>query len=70
MLVVPGSLEGTSPSPRCPEAGEGLRPVKVVVWVLTAALRDLREVIEDGEEEGNQLRGEQKTPSPAPIHLS
>lgn len=51
MLVVPGSLGGTSPSPRCPKAGEGLRPVKAVVWVLAAALRDrLREVSEEEAE--------------------
>lgn len=70
MLVVPGSLEGASPSPRRPETGEGLRPVKAVVWVFAAALRDLRKVIEGREEKGNQLRVEQNTPSPAPIHLS
>lgn len=69
MLAVPGSLEGASPSPRRPETGEGLRPVKAVVWVFAAALRDLRKVIEGREDEGNQLRGEQNTPSPAPIHL-
>lgn len=69
MLVVPGSLEGASPSPLRPEAGERLCPVKAVEWVFVAALRDLREVIEDGGEEENQLRGVQKTPSPAPIHL-
>lgn len=43
MLVVPGSLEGASPSPLRPEAEEGLCPVKEVVWVLAAALRDLWE---------------------------
>lgn len=55
--MIPGSLEGVSPSPLCPEAGERLCPVKAAVWVFAAALRDLREVIEDGGEEGNQLRG-------------
>lgn len=51
MLVVPGSLGGTSPSPRRPKAGEGLLPVKAVVWVLAAALRDrLREVSEEEAE--------------------
>lgn len=51
MLVVPGSLEGASPSPLRPEAGERLCPVKVVVWVFVAALRDrLREVSEEEAE--------------------
>lgn len=48
--MVPGSLEGVSPSPLCPEAGERLCPVKAVVWVFAAALRDrLREVSEEAE---------------------
>lgn len=52
MVVTPGSLEVASPpSPRLCEAGEGLRPVKAVVWVLAAALRDrLREVSEEEAE--------------------
>lgn len=50
-LEAPGSLEGAPPSPRHSEAGEGLRPVNVVVWVLAAALRDrLREVSEEEAE--------------------
>lgn len=66
MLLVPGSLEGASPSPLRPEAGERLCPVKAVVWVFVAALRDLREVIEDWGEKGNQFRGVQKTPPQLP----
>lgn len=66
MLVVPCSLEGASPSPRRPETGEGLRPVKVIVCVFAAALRDLRKVIEGRGEERNQLRGEEGTPSQLP----
>lgn len=51
MLLVPGSLEGASPSPLRPEAGERLCPVKAVVWVFVAALRDrLREVSEEEAE--------------------
>lgn len=49
-MVTPGSLEGASPSPRHCGAGEGLRPVKAAGCVLAAALRDLKEAIEDGEE--------------------
>lgn len=65
MLVVPGSLGGTSPSPRRPKAGEGLRPVKAVVWVLAAALRDLREVIEDGKRERKSVQERTKNPLPS-----
>lgn len=51
MFVVPNSLEGGSPTPWHPEPGEGLRPVKTVIWVLAAALRDrLREVSEEEAE--------------------
>lgn len=54
MVVTPGSLEVASPpSPRLCEAGEGLRPVKAVLWVLAAALRDLKRAIKDDEEKGN-----------------
>lgn len=57
VLVVPGSLEGASPSPRRPETGEGLRPVKAVVWVFAAALRDrLREVSEEEAESADVER--------------
>jgi len=57
MLVVPGSLEGASPSPRRPETGEGLRPVKAVVCVFAAALRDrLREVSEEEAESADVER--------------
>ena len=65
MLVVPGSLGGTSPSPRCPKAGEGLRPVKAVVWVLAAALRDLREVIKDGKRERKSVQERTENPLPS-----
>jgi len=65
MLVVPGSLGGTSPSPRRPKAGEGLRPVKAVVWVLAAALRDLREVIEDGKRERKSVQERTENPLPS-----
>lgn len=53
MVVTAGSLEVASPSPRFCEAGEGLRPGKTVVWVLAAALRDLKRAIKDDEEKGN-----------------
>lgn len=61
MMVAPGSLEGASPSPWCPEAWGGLCPVKAVVWILAAALRDLW--VDEGQgKTGKSAQGRIKNP--------